>query len=330
MARRSTLGRRRGHGTAAPPAIKVAPIKLDAGLAQAYEWMAVDRPLGLRLATDWYATNVAKLLRLNPPDADRQTAYGKALKSKSLGDNPAATEGERAAAWFQTLRLFEKVFPGMGLPTLVEAEKAVGSDPTPRVRNVKTVLDNLNAAFGPVGIKYQVRATDEREFNEGTVWVPQAELEAMVAQPPLKLALAEAGTVAQVLSIRTVEGNAQVDGAALLTNVPLVLNAMYAWAEGQGGGSLVKPVGRIAKAGPKGPRAPRQPYVPTPGGSTYVPKAGTKSYLIYEMLKRPGGASVKEMSEAVKFQAGATVSEFRKKGMNVEKLQNGNFHLVTP
>ena len=261
--------RRSSNTTTPPPAIKTAPIKLDAGLAVAYEWMAVDRSLGLRLASDWFVTNTAKLLKKHPPTAEGQAQYAKAIKAKGLGDNTGATEGERATAWQMAVRLYERVFAGAGLPTLAAAEKAATEPPSRRVQNVKTVLDNLNAAFGPMGVRYQPRATDERDFSEGTMWVPQEELEQMVAQAPLKLALTEAATVAQVLSVRTVNGVQNVDAAAFFANMPLILSGIYGWAEtSQNGGSLIKPVGRVAapKAGPKvstvtgAPKAPRQSY----------------------------------------------------------------------
>jgi len=327
--------RRRGNNTTAPPpVIKVTPVKLDAGLTIAYEWMAADAALGLRLASDWYAANTAKLLRLNPitaADSARQSHYAKAIKTKSLGDNAGATEHERATAWQMALRLYEKAFPGMSLMTLAEGEKAAVEAPTTRIKNVKVVLDNLNAAFGPLGIRYAPRATDERDFSEGTIWVPQVELEQMVATPPLKLALAEAATVAQALSVRVVNAQQEIDIAALLTNVPLVMNSLYAWAETMANGSLVKPVGRPAKtkqSGPRTPRAPRQPFVPTPGGSNYAPKPGSKMEIILNMCKLPGGSSIKDMSAAVHFQAGAAINHLRQKGLNIQKLANGNFQLV--
>jgi hypothetical protein len=252
--RRNPFGpprRSRSANINAPSAIKVAPIKLDNGLTLAYEWMAADRALGLQLASDWYVENTPKLLRLHPvtaADTDRQSQYNKALKAKDLGNNAGATEGERTTAWQMAIRLYEKVFSGASLPTLAAAEKAATEEPTRRIKNVKTVLDSLNAAFNPVGIKYAPRAVAERDFSENTMWIPQAELEQMVALPPLKLALAEAATVAQALSVRFVNSQPEIDCGALLTNVPFVLNSLYAWAEQSNGSVLLKAVGKVATA----------------------------------------------------------------------------------
>ena len=244
-----------GRNAAAPqPIINKAP-KLDVmGLTTAYEWLAVDRTLGLRMATEWYAANTNALLYGAPLDAARQRDYDRAMKCAALGNNNTVT-GERETAWTMGLKGYEKVWDAKALPKVTDAISAADNGTvSKRIQAVKTVLDNVNGAFAPVGVRFAPSCGADRDFNEDTIWVPQAELEAMCAQPPLKLALTEAATVARVKSFVTVEGKTEMDGALFMTTLPVVLEGVYAWAA-QAGGSLTKPVGKVRSA--KSPRTPK-------------------------------------------------------------------------
>jgi hypothetical protein len=250
-----------GRNAAAPkPIVNKAP-KLDVtGLTAAYEWLAVDRTLGLRMATEWYAANTNALLFGAPLDAARQRDYDRAAKCAALGNNNTVT-GERETAWTMGLKGYEKVWDAKALPKVTDAISAADNGTvSKRIAAVKTVLDNVNGAFAPVGVRFAPSCSADRDFNEDTIWVPQAELEAMCAQPPLKLALTEATTVARVKSFVTVDGKTEMDGALFLANLPLVLEGVYAWAA-QAGGSLTKPVGKVRAV--KAPRAPKAPGAPS-------------------------------------------------------------------
>jgi hypothetical protein len=178
------------------------------------------------------------------------------MKCAALGNNNTVT-GERETAWTMGLKGYEKVWDAKALPKVTDAISAADNGTvSKRIQAVKTVLDNVNGAFAPVGVRFAPSCGADRDFNEDTIWVPQAELEAMCAQPPLKLALTEATTVARVKSFVTVEGKTEMDGALFMANLPLVLEGVYAWAA-QAGGSLTKPVGKVRAA-----KAPRTPKVP--------------------------------------------------------------------
>ena len=241
-----------GPKPAPKPIINKAPRLDTAGLTAAYEWLAVDRTLGLRMATEWYAANTNALLYGAPLDAARQRDYDRAVKCTALGNNNTIT-GERETAWTMGLKGYEKIWDAKALPKVAEAINAADNGTvSKRIAAVKTVLDNVNGAFAPVGVRFAPSCGTDRDFSENTVWVPQAELEAMCAQPPLKLALTEATTVARVKSFVTVEGKTEMDGMLFLANLPLVLESVYAWAA-QAGSSLTKPVGKVRAA--KSPRA---------------------------------------------------------------------------
>jgi hypothetical protein len=245
-----------GPKPAPKPIINKAPRLDTAGLTAAYEWLAVDRTLGLRMATEWYAANTNALLYGAPLDAARQRDYDRAVKCTALGNNNTIT-GERETAWTMGLKGYEKIWDAKALPKVAEAINAADNGTvSKRIAAVKTVLDNVNGAFAPVGVRFAPSCGTDRDFSENTVWVPQAELEAMCAQPPLKLALTEATTVARVKSFVTVEGKTEMDGMLFLANLPLVLESVYAWAA-QAGSSLTKPVGKVRAV--KVPRTPKAP-----------------------------------------------------------------------
>ena len=257
-----------GRNAAAPqPIINKAP-KLDlTGLTAAYEWLAVDRTLGLRMATEWYAANTNALLFGAPLDAARQRDYDRAMKCAALGNNNTVT-GERETAWTMGLKGYEKVWDAKALPKVTDAISAADNGTvSKRIQAVKTVLDNANGAFAPVGVRFAPSCGADRDFNEDTIWVPQAELEAMCAQPPLKLALTEATTVARVKSFVTVDGKTEMDGALFMSTLPVVLEGVYAWAA-QAGGSLTKPVGEVRAA--KSPRTPKASGAPSAPRSKYA------------------------------------------------------------
>jgi hypothetical protein len=263
-----------GPKPAPQPIINKAP-KLDlTGLTAAYEWLAVDRTLGLRMATEWYAANTNALLFGAPLDTARQRDYDRAMKCAALGNNNTIT-GERETAWTMGLKGYEKVWDAKALPKVTDAISAADNGTvSKRIAAVKTVLDNVNGAFAPVGIRFAPSCGADRDFNEDTIWVPQAELEAMCAQPPLKLALTEATTVARVKSFVTVDGKTEMDGALFMTTLPVVLEGVYAWAA-QAGGSLTKPVGKVRAA--KSPRTPKAPGA-APTQTKYA--AGTVIHIV--------------------------------------------------
>jgi hypothetical protein len=248
---------------ASPKPIKMmAPAADPDGLRQAYEWMTVDRGAGLRLALDWYQTNLTSLLFGDPLDADRQRSYDRAVKSKAQGDH-TTFDGERQTAWTTALRLFEKTWPARKLPTVMEATQAtdMGSAPTRRVSDVRTVIDSLNTAYNGLAT-FRMTFGNERELDGSEVLVPVAELTAMVPMTPLKLALREAPTVAKILSVVVNEetGERVLDGGRFMIALPGVLDKVADWASH--GNLATKAVGKVKAARSTAPRAAKSPGAP--------------------------------------------------------------------
>jgi hypothetical protein len=279
-----------GRNAAAPqPIINKAP-KLDVtGLTAAYEWLAVDRTLGLRMATEWYAANTNALLFGAPLDAARQRDYDRAQKAVNLGQgndrgNANDSQGERENAYHAGLLGYEKVWAGKTLPKIADAWTAT---PSHRAATIKTVFDGINTSFAPIGVRYEPsNKLTERDYTAGVMTLPRGEMEDLCGQPPLQVLLAEAVTAtrakATVLMVRdgkTVFGEDkkplyEVNGALFMANLPLVLEGVYAWAA-QAGGSLTKPVGKVRSA--KSPRTPKVPGTPQVPGTrdSRLPAPGT-------------------------------------------------------
>jgi hypothetical protein len=218
-----------GRKVTVPKIIKLKAPKLDIrDLASAYEWLTADRALGFRLAFDWYGANLTALLYGDPMDADRQRQYDKATKAKSLGDS-SNIEFEKIQAWTTALHVYERVWAKRNLPKVDAAlDTAV---PNRRMAQIVAVLANLNAAFEGHGVRFRVSLGTDREFGNGEILVPQTELAAMVAQAPIKAALAEAVTVAKVTSVVTnADGNAELDGVLFMTNLTAILAGIHEWA----------------------------------------------------------------------------------------------------
>ncbi len=271
MARRMRTRARRT--TTAPKPIKMSVIKLDPdGLRQAYEWMTVDRTASLRLALDWYNTNLTTLLHGDPLDADRQKHYDRAVKSANIGEH-TTFDGERQTSWTTALRLYEKTWPNKSLPTVGEATQAadLGSQPTRRVSDIRTVIDMLNGAFEKL-VTFRMTFGSEREFDGEQILVPVTELAAMVPMTPLKSALREAPTVAKVLSVALdpVTNEKMLDGARFMETLPTLLDKVADWAAT--GDLARKAVGKAAvtrkSSTPRAARVPGAPRAPRSKANT--------------------------------------------------------------
>ena len=272
--------RRTRTRTDAPKPIKMTVNRLDPdGLRQAYEWMPVDRSASLKLALDWYGNNLTTLLHGDPLDADRQRAYDRAVKSANIGDH-TTYDGERQTSWTTALRLYEKVWPGKRLPTVGEAVQAadMGSAPTRRVNDIRTVVDMLNSAYDKTA-SFRMTFGSEREFDGEQILVPVAELAAMVPSTPLKNALRELPTVAKVLSVATdpTTGEKSLDGQKFMEVLPTLMDKVADWASF--GNLATKPVGKapVVRAMPNAaPRTPRVTHVKQAGRDSRLPAPGSR------------------------------------------------------
>src|ERR1017187_4684327 len=184
------------HNTPTPIAIVVPTPDLPK-LQTAYDWMRVDRTAGFKLVFEWYAANRMALLYGAPLDEIRQKSYDRAVKAKALGDS-SNMEGEKMQAWSTALHLFEKIWSTKNLP-LLDAALNNNTQPGSAVSNIQAVLANLNKAFTP-HVRFRVTFNAEREFLEGEILLPEAELDQMVGLPPLTVALNEIPTAAKVIS----------------------------------------------------------------------------------------------------------------------------------
>lgn len=224
--------RRARRTQAAPKPIKMTVATLDPdGLRQAYEWMTVDRTASLRLALDWYGANLTTLLHGDPLDADRQKSYERGIKSAAIGSH-TTFDGEREASWTMALRMYEKTWANKNLPSVMQATQAadMGSAPTRRVTDVKTVVDMLNGAYAGV-VTFRMTFGSEREFDGEQILVPVAELAAMVPMTPLKSAMRELPTVAKMLSVVTDDaGEKTLDGGKFMETLPTLLDKVSDWA----------------------------------------------------------------------------------------------------
>ena len=244
------MPRRRRWSPWAPPtppaAIPVlAPTLNLAGLSEAYSWMSIDRLASLKLAHEWYAEAItpanhkpSPLLYQAPLDAAQQKTFDMAVKVKGVGNSTPYPE-EKATFLEKTIRMYEQIWSGRNLPKLDDAKAA--TTVSSHVQAVQKVLSNFNAAFASTA-RFRMTFGIEREFLEGEVLLPKAEVERMIGEPPLKAVLAEATTVAKVASITTVDGQQKLDGQKFMATLPQVLSQVYAWAA-----SADKPMKAIGK-----------------------------------------------------------------------------------
>ena len=255
----------RGRNKAAPKAIKIKAPKLDlVGLHYAYDWTAVDKSLGLRLAMSWYAKNINALLFGNPLGADRQKTFDKAAKAQALGFSSDFPE-EQQHAWSTAIRIYERLWPNAKLPALDETLAAIDSGkatPSRAVQAIKTVLDNLNTAFSIFDVTFRPSMETSRQLEARAVDVPIPELEALAGVPPLKLALSEAMTVAKLLAVVTINGVPQLDGNKFFERIPSVLDKVFDWAQLQTPKNLMAAIRVAHLKAPRAPKAPRVPGVP--------------------------------------------------------------------
>jgi hypothetical protein len=295
-----------GGGYSAPqPIANVRPAIDVAGLNRTYAWMAVDRLLGMQLATEWYGSNVTYLLIQHPLTAENMKRYEKGRKATELG-NQGTTEGEKIAAWGTALRTFEAIWPGAKLPTLAEAEKLTTVDP--HVTNVMTVLGNLKSAFNGL-VTFQPTMESERDVVPGTVKIPLRILEGFVTEPPLKLALSEVTGVATAASMTTVDGETSMDGNEFMSNLPTILDGVYTWAATLNG-NLSKPLVKVTT--PSVLKARRTP------GALNVRIAGAMQKAL-DML-RTGGVTAAAVSAATGWNEDSVrwnISQVMKRKMNL-------------
>ena len=252
-----------------PAAIKIPTkkVRLDE-LRAAYEWLAVDKPRGFRLAFKWFAENAPLLLKGDPLDAARQKAYDRAVKTRELGDH-AGTPAEAIQAWRTTILQYENiVWPAAGLP---KVDAYLAAPATKSMAALQTTLGALNNAFAPFHVSYRIGDASDRQFYRNgasaTFDLPLAEVTHLATQPPLKTVLDEVPTIAQATSVVTVNGKEELDGTLFMENLPKILHATYAWAATAAGihtphlASVPKP--------PKLPGTPKPPCAPG-GGPTVV------------------------------------------------------------
>lgn len=250
-----------GGATPPPPVVIKNPELPIQGLETAYGWMTLDKVASFKLAFEWYANNMLGLLFGDPLDVDRQKTYDRATKAKNLGDQ-GATEGEKFQAWTTALHLYEKVWSKKPLPKIDDA--LTSTTPPPAVQNVLTVLQNLNTIFQPY-VKFRATFNPSREFLQGEILIPYVDLDAFVAEQPLKIALNEVPTVAKVMSlVDDGEGNMNLDGRAFMTNLPLLLSQVGQWAT-DSSKQVFKPIGKssISVAPPKVSSTPKVPRTPS-------------------------------------------------------------------
>lgn len=313
------MARRNRYGYTAPKTapkpIKVVKPTVDPdGLKQAYEWLAVDRNAGFKLAFDWYGTNLTALLFGDPLDADRQKSYDRALKSKAQGDH-TTFDGERQTAWTTALRFYEKVWASRDLPKVADALAAVdiGTTPSRRVSDVQTVIGMLNSAYDGL-VTFRMTFGSEREADGNEVLLPVADIAAMVPLTPLKSALRELPTVAKLLSIvtDTETGEQSLDGGKFMSTLPTLLDKVADW--GAHGNLASKAVGkapavRTKRAASTSQKAPRTPGAARSKTNTaqvinFVPNVirpslrGIRSK-IADLLRTCGGNTVAQFQAAV-------------------------------
>ena len=315
MPRRKTF--RGPHGTsggypAPQPIANVRPAIDAAGLNRAYAWMAVDKLIGMQLATEWYGSNVTHLLIQYPLTAENMKRYEKGRKATELG-NQGTTEGEKIAAWGTALKTFEAIWPGAKLPTLAEAEKLTTVDP--HVTNVMTVLGNLKSAFNGL-VTFQPTMESERDVVSGTVKIPMKILESFVTEPPLKLALSEVTGVATAASMTTVDGETNIDGNEFMSNLPAILDGVYTWAATLNG-NLSKPLVKVAT--PSAPRVPR------------TPRASGDMDKVYQFIQTGNGPTIAEIQTATGWayhKCTMTISNLRCKAGISFRRQNGRYYIA--
>jgi len=286
-----------------PAAIKTKAQKLDlGGLHAAYGWLPLDQPVGFRLAFDWFGSAVPQLLRGDPLDTDRQRSYDRAVKAKALGDQ-ACTPEEALHAWSTALRLYEKVWSSKNLPSV---DAAITAPPGRQVAAIQNLLAALNKAY--LGrATFGVTTGAAREYEGTSVRVPVAELTALTAQPAIKAVLAEAVTVAKLISV----DNGKLDGAKFLANLPLVLDGVGEWAGGAPQPKATTPV------------TPR-----TPRASTGI-KPGSDMDLVLQMLQT-STPTVEEIAAKTGWKyhkVTMTVSNLRGKGHNITR-QGKRYHIA--
>lgn len=227
-----------------PRAIKIPPPKVNTdGLHMAYAWHRADAQLGLRLALEWYDSNLSKLLLAQPLTEETRRTYDRAAKSKALGGSSTELP-EKETAWSTAIRLYEKVWSTrFRLPILaVEATKVSGSR-TRQVAAAAGVLERLNAAYGSDSFRFIPITADSRRVNlqEGSIGIPISELVSMAGLPPLQAILRETVTVAQATAIGVNEvGETVVDLPRAFAQLPSLLEQIANWAAAQGPRELFK------------------------------------------------------------------------------------------
>jgi hypothetical protein len=280
--------------------------------------MALDKIVGFKLVVEWYAASQIALLWKDPLDADRQKKMERAQLAVNQG-NGTTIDNEKVAAWRTAIRMFEKLW-GHKSPDwpLVDKLEDAANAVSPHIKNIQTVLGNLNAAFAPAGCKFRVTFNPDQEFLHGEILLPQADLFAMIPQSPLAVALNLVPTVAKVLSIVTVNDKQEFDGTLFMQKLPEVLNHVTAWAGAAQG--LNKPLGKAPKA-TKAPKAAGAPGAPRAPRAAAAPGAAVK-----------GGQTITLTGASIAKLKGSRVTVFNliKNGMLVKDLQAAAAAAIDP
>ena len=270
----------------APKPIRVVAPKLDtSGLERAYEWFPVSAKTAFKLALEWFGNNLPTLLFGDPLVGDRERMYNRAVKAQTLGENNTE-ENEVIQAWKTAITQYEKVWASRKLPSLAEAMN--NTKVSKRVENIQTVLTSLNNAFRGL-VSFSITFRPDREYRDSEILLPETEIERMIPYTPLKLALAEAPTVAKVLSIVTdTDGNQSLDGEQFMIRLPNLLEAVADWA-GSDRDLAYKAIGKVSVRSAPVAADPTAPPVTHAPRATAVGrgKGGSKSIHVIDASLMP-------------------------------------------
>lgn len=310
-------------GPPKPITINRPPIPVGA-LASAYEWMTKDEEVAFSLAFGWYSENVHALLFGDPFDADRQRAYDRAVKARTLGDQ-GTTPGEKRQAWTTALRLFEKAWEKHGLPKVDEVRT-----PSKDVEAVANLIADLNAVFASHGVRFRPSAGKTKELVENSISLPIESLRD--GRSPLQVVLSEVPTVAKAISVKETPNGKALDGLAFMANLDAVLRSAGEWASGNA--NAVRATKIVAKAtvpktasGVSGTRT----HSTRPAGTIFavdpfgIFRRNTAKAAVAEVLDDGAFHSMSELEALCeklatsKGQARVAVSQLEAKGIKIER-----------
>lgn len=230
----------------------------------------VSRIIALLEAVGWWDSYIPYMIQRHGSFGDQQTKIMRRadlMRKLALGNT---SDGEKETALYQTIRQYEKLWPGVITPSIEEAysmyenqrgrlEKSEAN----MVRRYSDLLSTLDAAFRNSGVVFTVIKSDkpQRFDGAGKIVLSTDKADSLVAtmrsEGCLAAVFAEAPAVARVAGIeRDAQGNRSFSVQQCMHHLPGVFDGIKAYcAEYLEKNSAAK----LFRAGAKAPESPSTP-----------------------------------------------------------------------